>query len=153
LSCLVRRAVVRLLVVCCQINLQFSLRWLFICWKSGVSTIHSFIKEKQGKDQAIAAAEVRRTNQLIYDQIALLGTFIGDSDAWYDWQKNFRRLTREFEKDLKYRVFLLMCGGQAERKLDEALSAHPVSDGGNPYQHAVDILNGIYVMRTKKIMI
>ena len=37
----------------------------------------------------VAAAEVRRANQLIYDQIAALGTFTGDSDAWYDWQKNF----------------------------------------------------------------
>ena len=32
----------------------------------------------------VAAAEVRRANQLIYDQIAALGTFTGDSDAWYD---------------------------------------------------------------------
>ena len=65
-----------------------------------------------------AAAEVRRANQLIYDQIAALGTFTGDSDAWYDWQKNFRRLTREFDNDLRYRVFRLMCGVLAERRLD-----------------------------------
>jgi hypothetical protein len=38
-----------------------------------------------------------------------------------------------------------MCGGLAERRLDEVLSAHPVFYGGNPYQHALDILNGIYV--------
>ena len=35
----------------------------------------------------VAAAEVRRANQLIYDQIAALGTFTGDSDAWYDWRR------------------------------------------------------------------
>jgi hypothetical protein len=57
----------------------------------------------------VAAAEVRRANQLIYDQISALGTFTGDSDAWYDWQKNFRRITREFYNDLRYRVFRLMC--------------------------------------------
>jgi hypothetical protein len=66
------------------------------------------------------AAEVRRANQLIYDQITALETFTGDSDAW--WQKNFRRLAREFNSDLKYRVFRLMCRGLAERRLDEALS-------------------------------
>ena len=38
-----------------------------------------------------------------------------------------------------------MYGGLAKRRLGEALSAHPVPDGGDPYQHAVDILNGIYV--------
>ena len=43
-----------------------------------------------------------------------------------------------------------MCGGVAERRLDEALSAHPVPDGGDPYQHAVDILNGIYVDEDQK---
>jgi hypothetical protein len=93
----------------------------------------------------VAAAEVRRANQLIYDRISALGTFTGDSDAWYDWQKNFSRLTREFDNDLRYRVFRLMCGGLAERRLDEALSSHPVPNGGDPYQHAVDILNGICV--------
>ena len=89
----------------------------------------------------VAAAEVRRANQLIYDQIAALGTFTSDSDAWYDWQKNFRRLTRDFDNDLRYRVFRLMCGVLAERRLDEALSSHPVPHGRDPYQHAVDILN------------
>jgi len=64
-------------------------------------------EEKERKDQVMAAAEVRRANQLIYDQIVALGTFTGNSDAWYDWQKNFRRLTREFDNDLKYRVFRL----------------------------------------------
>ena len=77
-----------------------------------------------------AAAEVRRANQLIYDQIATLGTFTGVSDAWYDWQKNFGRLTRELDNELKYRFFRQMCGGLAERRLDEALSAYPVHDGG-----------------------
>jgi hypothetical protein len=41
----------------------------------------------------VAAAEVRIPNQLIYNQMAALEAFAGDSDAWYDWQKNFRRLT------------------------------------------------------------
>ena len=59
-------------------------------------------------------------------------------------------MTREFDNDLKYRVFRLVCGGLAERRLDEALSSHPVSDGGDPYQHAVDILNGIYVDKDQK---
>jgi len=113
-------------------------------------------ERKEEKDQVVAAAanvaaaEVRRANQLIYDQIAALETFAGDSDAGYDWQKNFRRLTREFDNDLKNRVFRLMCGGLAERRLDEALSAHPVPNGGDPYQHAVDILNGIYVDEDQK---
>jgi len=113
-------------------------------------------ERKEEKDQVmaaaanVAAAEVRRANQLIYDQIAALETFTGDSDAWYDWQKNFRRLTREFDNDLKYRVFRLMCGGLAERRLDEALFAHPVPDGGDPYQHAVDILDGMYVYKGQK---
>ena len=41
-----------------------------------------------------------------------------------------------------------------DRRLDEPHSAHPVPDGGNPYQHAVYILNGIKYMwmRTRKIM-
>jgi len=99
-------------------------------------------EKKEEKDQVMASAEVRRPNQLIYDQIA---AFIGDSDSWYDWQKNFRRLTREFHNDLKYRVFRLMCGGLAEKRLDKALSAHPVPDGVDPYQYVIDILNGIYV--------
>ena len=43
-----------------------------------------------------------------------------------------------------------MCGGLAERRLDEALSTHPVPNGGDPYQHAVDILNGIYVDEDQK---
>jgi hypothetical protein len=38
-----------------------------------------------------------------------------------------------------------MCDGLAERRLDETLAVYPVPDQGNPYQHAVDILNGIYV--------
>jgi hypothetical protein len=38
-----------------------------------------------------------------------------------------------------------MCGGLAEGRLDETLSSHPVPNGGDTYQHAVDILNGIYV--------
>jgi hypothetical protein len=108
------------------------------------------------KDQVMAAAanvaatEVRRANQLINDQIAALGTFTGDSDAWYDWQKNFKRLTREFDNDLKYRVFRLMYGGLAARRLDEALSNHPVPNDGDPCQHAVDTLNGIYVNEGQK---
>jgi hypothetical protein len=48
----------------------------------------------------VAAAEVQKANQLIYDQLAALETFTGDSDAWHDWQNNFRRLTREFDNDL-----------------------------------------------------
>ena len=56
----------------------------------------------------MAAAELRRADQLIFDQIATLRTFNGDSEANYDWQKNFRRLTREFDNGLKYRVFRLM---------------------------------------------
>jgi hypothetical protein len=111
----------------------------------------------QEKDQVMAAAaanvaagEVRRANQLIYDQIAVLGTFTGDSDVWYDWQKNFRRLTRECDNDLNYRVFRLICGDLAGRRLDEALSAHPVPDGGDFYQHAVDTLNGIYADEDQK---
>jgi len=113
------------------------------------------ILEQEENDQVMAAAnvaapEVRRANQLIYDQITALGTFIDDSDAWYDWQKNFRRLTREFDNDLKYRVFRLMCGGLPERRLDEALSAHPVPDDGDLYQHPVDILNGIYADKDQK---
>ena len=67
-------------------------------------------ERKEEKDQVIAAAtaanvaaaEARSANQLIYDQIAALGTFTGDSDAWYDCQKNFRRLNREFNNDLKF---------------------------------------------------
>jgi hypothetical protein len=51
---------------------------------------------------------------------------------------------------LKYRVFRLTCGGLAERRLDEALSTHPVPNDGDPYQHAVDILNGIYVDEDQK---
>jgi hypothetical protein len=43
-----------------------------------------------------------------------------------------------------------MCGGLAERRLDEALSAHPVPDVGDPYQHAVDIPNRIYVYEDQK---
>jgi hypothetical protein len=43
-----------------------------------------------------------------------------------------------------------MCGGLTERRLDEALSAHLVSNGGHPYQHAVDIRNGIYVDEDQK---
>jgi len=54
-------------------------------------------------------------------------------------------LTRKFDNDIKYQVLRLICGGLAERRLDEALSAHPVPDGGNPYRDAVDVLNGIYV--------
>ena len=61
----------------------------------------------------MAAAEVRRANQLINDQIAAMETFTGDSDAWNDWQKNFRRLSPEFDNDFKYRVFRLMCVGLA----------------------------------------
>jgi hypothetical protein len=93
-------------------------------------------EKEEEKDQVmaaaanVAAAEVPKANPLIYDQIAALRTFTGDSDACYDWQKNFRMLTREFD-DLKYRVFRLRCGGLAERRLDEALSAHPVPDGGD----------------------
>jgi len=34
---------------------------------------------------------------------------------------------------LKYRVFRLISGGLAERRLDEAFSNHPVPDRGNPY--------------------
>ena len=49
---------------------------------------------------AATAAEVQRAHHLIYDQIAALRTFTSDSDAWYQWQKNFRRLTREFDNDL-----------------------------------------------------
>ena len=94
--------------------------------------------------------DVRRANQLIYNQIGALGAFTGDSDAWYGWQKNFRRSTREFHNDLKYRVFRLMCWGLAERRLEEALSAHPVPDGGDPYQPEVDILNGIHVDEDQK---
>jgi hypothetical protein len=43
-----------------------------------------------------------------------------------------------------------MSVGLAERRLDEALSAHPVPDGGDPYQHAVDILDGMYVDEGQK---
>jgi hypothetical protein len=50
---------------------------------------------------AATAAEVQRANQLIYDQIAALRTFTSDSDAWYHWQKNFRRLTREFDNEFE----------------------------------------------------
>jgi hypothetical protein len=46
------------------------------------------------KEQVMAAAEFRRANQLIRDQSSALGTFTSDSDAWNDWQKNFRRLSR-----------------------------------------------------------
>ena len=38
------RVVVRLLVICCQINLQFSFNWLFTCLKSGYSSIPSHIQ-------------------------------------------------------------------------------------------------------------
>jgi hypothetical protein len=107
-------------------------------------------ERKEEKDQVMAAAEVQRVHQLIFDLIAALGTFTGDSDAWYDWPKNVRRLTREFDNDVKYRVLRLMCGGLAERRLDEVLSAHPVPDGGDPNQHAVDILNRIYVDEDQK---
>ena len=43
-----------------------------------------------------------------------------------------------------------MCGGLAETRLDQALSAHPVHDSCDLYQHAVDILNGIYVDEDQK---
>ena len=51
---------------------------------------------------------------------------------------------------MKYRVLRLMCGGLAYRRLDEALSTHPFPNGGDPYQHAVDILNGTYVDEDQK---
>ena len=70
--------------------------------------------------QTMAATEVRRANQLIFDGIAALGTFTGDSNAWSDWQKNSRRVTREFDNDLKNRVFRLICGGLAKRRLDSS---------------------------------
>jgi hypothetical protein len=63
-------------------------------------------ERKQEKEQklvqTLAAAEVGRANLLICDQIAALETFTGDPDAWYGWQKSFRRLTQEFDKDLQY---------------------------------------------------
>jgi len=98
----------------------------------------------------MAAAEVRRANQLIYDPIADLGTFTGDSDTRYDWQKDVKRLTREFDSDLKHRVFRLMCGGLAETELNEAMITSPASDGGSAYQHAFGIVNGIYVDEDQK---
>jgi hypothetical protein len=67
----------------------------------------------------VAAAEVRRAHQLINDQISALVTFTGDSNAWYDWRQNLRRLNREFDNDFKYRVFRRICGGLAERRLDK----------------------------------
>ena len=86
-------------------ELSESLRNLF--FERAEEVIIQEQERKEEKDQVMAAAaanvvaaEVRRANQLIYDQIAALGTFTGDSDAWYDWQKNFRRLTREFDNDL-----------------------------------------------------
>jgi len=51
---------------------------------------------------------------------------------------------------LKYRVFRLLCGGLPERRLDEALVENPLAYGGNAYQHAVEIVNGIYVDEDQK---
>ena len=46
------------------------------------------IEEQEEKDKVMAVGiDVRRANQLIYDQIAALGTFTGD------WQKNSTSLT------------------------------------------------------------
>jgi len=38
-------------------------------------------------------------------------------------------LTQEFDNDLTYRVFRLICGGPDERRLHEAFSSRPVPDG------------------------
>jgi len=38
-----------------------------------------------------------------------------------------------------------MCGVQAKRGLEEALTANPPSHIGKAYQHTVDVLNGTYV--------
>ena len=43
-----------------------------------------------------------------------------------------------------------MCECLAEKRLDEALSAHPVPDGGDPDQHAVGILNQKHVHEDQK---
>jgi hypothetical protein len=64
--------------------------------------------------------------------------------------EELQKVDSRIDNDLKYRVFFLMCGWLAERRLDKALSVHPVPDGGNPYQHAVDILNGIHVDEDQK---
>lgn len=81
----------------------------------------------------------------IYDKIACLGSFAADSNAWYDCQKNSRKLSREFDNDLEHPIFCLIGGALAERRLDEALAVNAVSDENNAYQHSVDILNGIQV--------
>jgi hypothetical protein len=39
----------------------------------------------------MATAEVRKANQLVYDEMSSFGTFTGDSDVLYDYQYNFRR--------------------------------------------------------------
>jgi hypothetical protein len=54
---------------------------------------NSNFEEKERKEEKdhvmaaavnVAAAEIQRAYQLIYDQIAALETFMGDSDVWYD---------------------------------------------------------------------
>lgn len=42
------------------------------------------IKQEQDSDQDMADAQDRRSNKLMYDYIAVLRAFIGDSDAWND---------------------------------------------------------------------
>ena len=43
-----------------------------------------------------------------------------------------------------------MCGGLAGNRLDEAPVSYSVPDGGNAYQHAVYIVNGINVDQDTK---
>jgi hypothetical protein len=44
----------------------------------------------------------------VYGQIAALGAFSRGSDAWYDWQNNFRSLTRAFDNDLMKAMLINM---------------------------------------------
>jgi hypothetical protein len=45
-----------------------------------------------------------------------------------------------------------MCGGQAEKRIEETLEKHAVADGGNAYQHAMNILNGACVHEDQAIV-
>jgi len=58
--------------------------------------------------QDMAATTVQRAHQLTCDQSSALRTFTGNSNAWYDCNKDFRRPSREFDDDLEYRDLCLM---------------------------------------------
>jgi len=97
----------------------------------------------------MAAAEERRANQLIYDAIAVLGIFTGTLMLGMVW-RNLRRLTPSLDDDFKYGVLRIMCRRIAERRLNAPLQGTLFVTGSSAYQHAVDIVNGIYVHEHRK---